>query len=248
MIDGVSARLAKRADAGVVREGKQELRAATVGGIQRARRALPEEWIRYPLVEALFGRGAVGPSETVIVASILGFYLFSIPGMGVFRLVQNFFYSSVSARAYLADELRHQEARDLLDDPDIVLVTGSWTRVEVAGALVRAAKAHRRYRSRWFRSLAAFAVARPFDAVLCLFSSIGYVHGEVIEIGGGDRAFRLGALDDVLDLGLRRRELRHGPRGLRRILGGRGFGGRVACHQASTSSVSRRSCLWRSRR
>lgn len=51
--------------------------------------------------------------------------------------------SSVLARAYLADEPGHREARALLEDPDTILVTGSWTRIEVPGALVRAAKARR---------------------------------------------------------------------------------------------------------
>lgn len=50
---------------------------------------------------------------------------------------------SVLARAYLVDEPGHPEARALLEDPETVLVTGSWTRVEVTGALVRAARARR---------------------------------------------------------------------------------------------------------
>lgn len=48
--------------------------------------------------------------------------------------------SSVLARAYLADEAGHEEALALLADPSIAVVTGSWTRVEVSGALVRAAR------------------------------------------------------------------------------------------------------------
>jgi predicted nucleic acid-binding protein len=59
--------------------------------------------------------------------------------------------SSVLARAYLVDEPGHREARAMLDDPDVVLVTGSWTRVEVTGALVRAAKARRALRSELLR-------------------------------------------------------------------------------------------------
>lgn len=51
--------------------------------------------------------------------------------------------SSVLARAYLVDEDGHQEASALLADPDIATVTGSWTRIEVSGALVRAARAGR---------------------------------------------------------------------------------------------------------
>lgn len=51
--------------------------------------------------------------------------------------------SSVLVRAYLADEPGHAETLALLEDPDIPLVTGSWSNIEVSGALVRAARAHR---------------------------------------------------------------------------------------------------------
>jgi predicted nucleic acid-binding protein len=48
--------------------------------------------------------------------------------------------SSVLARAYLADEDGHEHALRLLADPQIATVTGTWTRIEVSGALVRAAR------------------------------------------------------------------------------------------------------------
>jgi predicted nucleic acid-binding protein len=51
--------------------------------------------------------------------------------------------SSVVVRAYLADEDGHDEAVALMSDPDVAAVTGTWTRVEVSGALVRAARAGR---------------------------------------------------------------------------------------------------------
>ena len=51
--------------------------------------------------------------------------------------------SSVLARAYLADEPGHEQATSLLADPEIGLVTGTWARIEVSGALVRAARAGR---------------------------------------------------------------------------------------------------------
>lgn len=51
--------------------------------------------------------------------------------------------SSVLARSYLVDEDGHEEAVRLLADPDIAPVTGTWTRIEVSGALVRAAAAGR---------------------------------------------------------------------------------------------------------
>jgi predicted nucleic acid-binding protein len=51
--------------------------------------------------------------------------------------------SSVLARAYLVDEDGHDEATALLANPDIATVTGTWTRIEVSGALVRAARGGR---------------------------------------------------------------------------------------------------------
>jgi predicted nucleic acid-binding protein len=52
--------------------------------------------------------------------------------------------SSVLARSYLHDEEGHQEALQLLNDPEIGCVTGNWTRIEVSGALIRAARGSRR--------------------------------------------------------------------------------------------------------
>lgn len=51
--------------------------------------------------------------------------------------------SSMLARAYLADEDGHELAVSLLGDPEVAAVTGTWTRIEVSGALVRAARAGR---------------------------------------------------------------------------------------------------------
>jgi uncharacterized protein len=51
--------------------------------------------------------------------------------------------SSMLVRFYMHDEDGHEEAVALLEDPDITRVTGSWTRIEVSGALIRAARAGR---------------------------------------------------------------------------------------------------------
>jgi predicted nucleic acid-binding protein len=52
--------------------------------------------------------------------------------------------SSVLTSAYLPDEgAKHARSMKLLQDPDLAVVTGTWGRIEVAGALVRAAKAGR---------------------------------------------------------------------------------------------------------
>lgn len=51
--------------------------------------------------------------------------------------------SSVLARAYLADEAGHEQTTSLFANRKLGLVTGTWTRIEVSGALVRAARAGR---------------------------------------------------------------------------------------------------------
>jgi uncharacterized protein len=48
--------------------------------------------------------------------------------------------SSVVVRAYLADEEGHVEAGAMLSDPDVAAITGTWTRIEVSGALARASR------------------------------------------------------------------------------------------------------------
>ena len=51
--------------------------------------------------------------------------------------------SSLLVRAYLPDEDGHDEAAAILGDPDLALITGTWARIEVSGALARAARAGR---------------------------------------------------------------------------------------------------------
>jgi len=51
--------------------------------------------------------------------------------------------SSLVVRAYLEDEDGSDEAQRLLADRSIAKYTGRWTRIEVSGALVRAARAGR---------------------------------------------------------------------------------------------------------
>lgn len=55
--------------------------------------------------------------------------------------------SSLVTRALLDDEPGHAEARELLAVHAITPVTGSWTRIEVTGAVVRAIRAGRLQRS-----------------------------------------------------------------------------------------------------
>lgn len=51
--------------------------------------------------------------------------------------------SSMLVRSYLHDEDGHERAVALLEDPEVTAVTGTWTRIEVSGALIRAARAGR---------------------------------------------------------------------------------------------------------
>ena len=51
--------------------------------------------------------------------------------------------SSVVARVYFADEPDHQRAASLLDDTGLARVTGTWTKIEVTGAIVRAGRTGR---------------------------------------------------------------------------------------------------------
>jgi predicted nucleic acid-binding protein len=48
--------------------------------------------------------------------------------------------TSVLLRAFLPDEDGHEAARELISEGSIVLVTGTWTRIEVAAAITRAVR------------------------------------------------------------------------------------------------------------
>ena len=51
--------------------------------------------------------------------------------------------SSALARAYLVDEVGHDEAVAILENFEIALMSGPWSRIDVSGALVRAARSGR---------------------------------------------------------------------------------------------------------
>jgi uncharacterized protein len=51
--------------------------------------------------------------------------------------------SSVLVRSYLEDEQGHEDVLRMLHTPDLASVTGTWTRIEVSGALMRAAHSKR---------------------------------------------------------------------------------------------------------
>lgn len=86
--------------------------------------------------------------------------------------------SSVLARAYLIDEDGHEEALELLADPEIATVTGTWTRIEVSGALVRAARAGRGDE----RGLLALLDADLADTVILLAAPQEHVEQRALEL------------------------------------------------------------------
>lgn len=51
--------------------------------------------------------------------------------------------SSALGRRYLVDEGERGIVQSLLDNPEITTISGSWTRIEITGALIRAARAGR---------------------------------------------------------------------------------------------------------
>lgn len=79
--------------------------------------------------------------------------------------------SSVLARAYLPDEDGHDLALALLSDVDRAVVTGSWTRVEVAGALVRASRHRRRSSAQLQRALRVLAADLGVDGPVTVVAS-----------------------------------------------------------------------------
>ena len=101
--------------------------------------------------------------------------------------------SSVLARVYLPDEDGHAEAAALLDDPDVATVTGTWTRVEVSAALVRAARHGRGDEA---------GILRALDADLG-------PHGAVTVLTAPQEEIEAGALDLVRRHGLRAMDAWH---------------------------------------
>jgi uncharacterized protein len=101
--------------------------------------------------------------------------------------------SSVLVRAYLAGDDGHDEALALLENLDLALVTGSWTRVEVAGALVRAARAKR---------------GRASDLLMMLHGDVND-DGPVTLVRGEQPAVETEALELVHRFGLRAMDAWH---------------------------------------
>ena len=101
--------------------------------------------------------------------------------------------SSLLVRSYLVDEAGHDDAVALLDRPDIGLVTGSWSRVEASGALIRAARGGRADGKRLVDSL-----NRDLGA-----------DGRVLVIAGAQEAIEAEALDIVMTHGVRAMDAWH---------------------------------------
>lgn len=102
--------------------------------------------------------------------------------------------SSVVARALLHDEPGHAAARELLGSSEHLAVTGSWTLIEVTGALVRAARTGRLPR---------------LDEHLRLLDGLLGPHGRVISVDAPQAAVETTALDLVRRHGLRAMDAWH---------------------------------------
>lgn len=101
--------------------------------------------------------------------------------------------SSALARAYLRDEDGSTDVRRLLADPTIGTITGPWTRIEVSGALVRAARA-----------------GRPVDADEALAKLDGDLHdGRITVVAGPAERIEPAALKLVRTHGLRALDALH---------------------------------------
>ncbi len=91
--------------------------------------------------------------------------------------------SSLLARAYLPDEEGHDEAISLLTSDDIATVTGTWTRIEVAGALVRAARLTRRTTSQVNAALRVLSADLGHDGpVTVLRGSSAEIEARTLEL------------------------------------------------------------------
>lgn len=104
--------------------------------------------------------------------------------------------SSVLARAYLPDEPGHADAAALLSDAAAAVVTGTWTRVEVSGALVRAAHHGRK-------------TARQLKATLAVLDADLGVDGPVTVVQGAQEQIEARALELVVAHGLRAMDAWH---------------------------------------
>lgn len=102
--------------------------------------------------------------------------------------------SSVLARAYLPDEAGHTEATGLLTGSDHLLVTATWTVLEVTSALVRACRAGRRGKA---------------DALLALLAADTGEDGTVTLLRADAEAVERRALEIVRAHGLRSLDALH---------------------------------------
>lgn len=102
--------------------------------------------------------------------------------------------SSVLARAYLPDEAAHAEAAALLTGTDHLLVTATWTIVEVTSALVRATRVGRH---------------GDVDALLAVLAADTGEDGTVTLLRADTEQVELRALQIVREHGLRSLDAMH---------------------------------------
>lgn len=103
--------------------------------------------------------------------------------------------SSLVARAYLSDEHGSEEAQRLLADRRLAKVTGRWTRIEVSGAIIRAARAG--------------SLASPVRMLARLDADLRHGTGRIEVISAPDAAVEAKALALAREHGLRALDALH---------------------------------------
>jgi predicted nucleic acid-binding protein len=103
--------------------------------------------------------------------------------------------SSLIARAYFLDEDGSEEAQRLLADRRLAKYTGRWTRIEVSGAIVRAARAGR--------------LAEPVRSLARLDADLRHGTGRIRVIAGDDAEVEARALAIAREHGLRALDALH---------------------------------------
>jgi len=103
--------------------------------------------------------------------------------------------SSLVLRAYLEDEAGSEDAQRVLADHRLAKVTGRWTRIEVSGAIIRAARAGR--------------LATPVRSLARLDADLRHGSGRIEVIAASDEEVEAKALAVAREHGLRALDALH---------------------------------------
>lgn len=102
--------------------------------------------------------------------------------------------SSILSRSYLIEEAGHERALTIIRDSEHSLITGSWTRIEVSGALVRSARRSGR---------------NPLALLDALESDLSEIDGVVTVVDAEQAELECIALQLVRDSGIRAMDAWH---------------------------------------